>query len=353
MIPNEYWQLARRWAWLIAACFFGGILVAVTMLPPLVGSGSAFDASSTLGVSNNVTLTNIATRTTIGTEGAATGDDEVAADYAPVIPSLRPVDARTLAEYADTPQFVSSLRKKLEGEKVFLADADIRELLEVKATPSLFRLDLSARTGSERTATAVVTKGAEVLSERAKAEELGITNDLIASLQEGENALTERLTALQTTRDELFNAAMAKPEVSVLGRPETQQLAGNLSLALSGGSPGLDQQIKDIVSALAKVVGDPQLTLVDTEIRSVEAQLGELVTEQERLSVNAADSQPVAIVIPTETVEIEGDPVSTRDMALLGAVAGLVMAWVSVNLAERMRPNFGVRVTDKNRARLH
>ena len=353
MIPNEYWLLARRWAWLIATCFFGAILAAVTMLPPLVGGGSSFDASATLAVSNNVTLTNIATRTTVGTEGAVTGDDEVAADYEPVIPSLRPVDARTLAEYSDTPQFVSSLRKKLEEEKVFLADADIRELLEVKATPSLFRIDLTARTGSEKLATALVTKGVEVLSERAKAEEVGITNDLMASLQEGEKALTDRLVALQATRDELFDAAMARPQVSVLGRPETQQLAANLPLALSGGSPGLDQQIKDIVSALSKVVGNPDLTLVDAEVRSVETQLGELVTEQERLNVNAADSQPVALVIPTETVEIEVDPVSKRDMALLGAVAGLVLAWVSVNFAERMRPNFGVRVTDKNRARLH
>jgi hypothetical protein len=353
MIPNEYWQLARRWAWLIAGCFFGGIFLAVTMLPPLVGGGSSFDASATLAVSNNVTLTNIATKTTIGTAGAATADDEVSADYEPVIPSLRPVDARTLADYADTPQFVSSLQKKLEEDKVFLAESDIRALLDVKATPSLFRIDLRARGGSERTSTALVTRGAEVLSERAKAEEVGITQDLIASLEEGRTALNARLSELQGNRDQLFDAAMADPRVSVLSRPETAQLAANLPLAISGGSPGVDQQVKGILSALAKVLGRPELVLVDAEIGSVETQLAELVSEQERLKVNAADSQPVAVVIPTETVEIESDPVSTRDMALLGAVAGLVLAWVSVNFAERMRPNFGVRVTDKNRARLH
>jgi hypothetical protein len=353
MIPTEYWQLARRWAWLIAACFFGTILIAVTMLPSVVGKGSAYDASATLGVSNNVTLTNIATRTTVGAAGSAAADDEVAADYDPVIPSLRPVDARTLADYASTPQFVSALRGKLEEEKVFLADADIRALLDVKATPSLFRIDLSARTGSQRVANAVVTNAAEVLQERAKAEELGLANDLLSSLKDNETALTQRLSELQAERDKLLDAALARPQVSVLSRPETAQLASNLPLALSGGSPGLDQQVKDIISALAKVVGDPNLTLADTEIRSVETQLGDLVTQQERLSGTAADSQPVALVIPTETVEIESEPVSTRDMALLGAVAGLVLAWVSVNFAERMRPNFGVRVTDKNRARLH
>jgi hypothetical protein len=300
-----------------------------------------------------VTLTTIATRTTVGTEGATGSDDEVAADYEPVIPSLRPVDARTLADYSDTPQFVSSLQKKLEEDQVFMAGSDIRELLDVRATPSLFRIDLRATAGSEKASQALVTRAAEVLSDRAKAEEIGVTQDLIDSLEGGRLALSERLTALQASRDELFDAALAKPEVSVLGRAETQQLATNLSLVLSGGSPGLDQQMKDIISALSKVMGDPNLVLVDTEIRSVETQLAELVSEQERLSVNAADSQPVAVVIPTETVEISGDSVSVRDMALLGAVAGLVMAWVSVNFAERMRPNFGVRVTDKNRARLH
>ena len=357
MVPDEYLRLARRWIWLIGLFVIVGAATATFALAPFVGSGgSSFDSSSTLALSPYITASSITTTsgaTTGGVTGTTTADDTVRADYAPVLSTLRPVDARALAAHAETPQYIAALRRKLEKEAIFLGDGAIRDMLKITANPSLFRIELHAEGGSERVTDALVTTGAQVLMDRASAEEERTTQQFIDDLEQARLTLAGRLVVLQGSREKLLQDALATKELSALVSPETLSLAAGLSLLRSGSSPELDRQMRDLITAVVRLIGEPNLILADLEMEAAQKQLGGIDAALQGLNVNLRHSAPVLLLVPTETVEMEGSPVGKRDLLLLGGVTGLLVGWVSANLAELVRPANGIRATGKNRALLH
>ena len=356
VVPDEYLRLARRWIWLIGLFVIVGAATATFALAPFVGSGgSSFDSSSTLAVSPYITASSITTTrgaTTSGVTGTTTADDTVRADYAPVLSTLRPVDAGALAAHAETPQYIAALRRKLEKRAIFLGDGAIRDMLKITANPSLFRIELHAEGGSERVTDALVTTGAQVLMDRASAEEERSTQQFIDDLEQARQTLAGRLVVLQGSREKLLQDALATKELSALVSPETLSLAADLPL-LRGSSPELDRQMRDLITAVVRLVGEPNLILADLEMEAAQKQLGGIDAALQGLNVNLRHSAPVLLLVPTETVEMEGSPVGKRDLLLLGGVTGLLVGWVGVNLAEWIRPAGGIRATGKNRANLH
>ena len=339
MIPDQYWQLVRHWYLLIGTCAIIGAVAGLTVLPPTVNSSSSFDARTTLRIANNASLNNIVTSDASSSNsatGAITTEGSVRADYAPLSFSLNPVDAQTLAEYAETPQFISDVRSALEQKNTFLSNETISAMLDASANSLLFRVELRARGNSREDTEEVVVAASALLVARARADEQGVTNRVLANLEQGRAELAARLAELQGTRNAQLQQALAQRGMSIQVRPETLALLSQAPLLTAGASPDLDQELRDAISSLGRVLGDPALVITDLEIGEIQKRLAEVVGSQEGLKVSVTEAGPATVLIPVSTAEVAGSRQMGTLMALLvGGAAGLAIGWIAANLVER------------------
>lgn len=266
MIPEEYWQLAKRWFWLIGGFAILGGIAGVLLLPSLVGTPAGFNSSATLAVSQQASLASVPT------SGDVEVDDTVVASY-----------TESLVTYASSPQFLDSVQRMLSEQGFKFDPNELEGILEVTANPTLFRVTVEATADSAEDATAIATAAVDELKTRAVAEEKQLATLLITNLESRAHDLAARLPALADTK--------------------------------ANGS--IDQQ------NLARIEAD----VINAEVR-------EIFTQLENLRLGQEFSLPLVTVQSPQTVEISAQSLSTRDVALLGIVGGLLAGWGAANVAE-------------------
>lgn len=276
MIPEQYGQLVRRWLWLIVACVVGGGLAGLYVAPSFTGSTSSFASNVTLATSRYVSFSRIVTA------GKANFDDDaVIGDY-----------TTSLVTYAGTPHFAARLQDALSGNGLALSAGDVKRKVIITADPTLFRIEIDASGATKKQAEMLASTAADVLATKAKDEEDGVATELLATIEDKRDDLTNRVHVLEREKNELERGARGR---------------------------------------------DPHV--VDLEIHAANEQLSELTGQREQLLLARSSSNPVVQVHAPETVETHHDAMPPRDLLLLGALAGLVAGWVLANLAERLVPS--------------
>ncbi len=179
MIPEQYWQLAKRWFWLIGAFAVLGGIAGIMLLPSVVGSPAGFNSSATLAVSQQASLASVPT------SGDVEVDDTVVASY-----------TESLVTYAGSPQFFASVNETLLLAGFDFDPAELEGMLEVTANPTLFRVTVEASADTAAAATTVATVAVAELKSRAVEEERQLSATLIANLEKRADDLVARLPAL-------------------------------------------------------------------------------------------------------------------------------------------------------------
>ena len=183
MIPEQYWQLAKRWFWLIGAFAVLGGIAGVLLLPSVAGSSAGFNSSATLAVSQQASLASVPT------SGDVEVDDTVVASY-----------TESLVTYTESPQVIDSVQEVLLLAGFDFQAAELEGMLEVTANPTLFRVTVEASADTAGAATAVATAAMNELTTRAVEEETQLATSLIANLDKRVADLAARLPALETQK---------------------------------------------------------------------------------------------------------------------------------------------------------
>ena len=318
MIPEQYWLILRRWFWLIGMFAVAGGALAVVGLPYVLGYTSSYDSSATISVAHYVSPTRIVET------GAENDADTVVADY-----------TQALAIYAETPQFVAAVREQLAAQGLSAHSSAIENQLRIEAVPALFRIDVHASGGSRAVTDAMVTAATNVLIKRAEDEEARVAFGLVANLDTQRTEIVARLDALEEQRLVLLRREIEAAGPALADRPEVTRLVENTPL-LTGGQ-ALVTEMRDLISGIAQILGDPGLIAIDVEMQTAQQGLETLTAQRERVLANRVYSAPLAVLNPTETVETQADTLPMRDLIILGGAAGLVAGWGVANLFDRLR----------------
>ncbi len=99
-----------------------------------------------------------------------------------------------------------------------------------------------------------------------------------------------------------------------------------------------------LVEDLARLSGDPQLTVLNTEAEALESQLAEISATRRDFSTELLQGGPVSIVSPAETVPFASvTTLKARDAAVMGLLVGLVLGWIGANMLESMQLNLRMK----------
>lgn len=320
MIPDQYWQIIRRWFWIIGLLGLGGGAAGMFVLPMGFSESSQYDASMTLGVSRFVSFGGTMTA------GIGGGDGVLLGDY-----------TASIAEKAKTVQFQARLRSALEEEGLFLTEAALLQKVTVTADKSLFRINIRATASSLEQAELLAQEAADVLTQQVVDEETRVKEGLGANTDEQRTELLSRLSDLNQQRGQ----RLQELDVATLR-------AALDDLVARGGidpSANLTDEFRRIMGGLAVISGDQSLADINSHIDSLERQLAGLATAEESFSVDLLKfGQPVFVLNPVETVATEPESsLRKRDMLVLGGGAGLIMGWLVANMAEHVRNGRGPR----------
>jgi hypothetical protein len=304
MIPEQYWEIARRWFWIIIGLGVAGGLAGVLLLPMGLGSTSEYDASMTLAVSRFVSFGGTVTA---GAGGG--GEADLLADY-----------SSSIADKSKTVQFQSRLRDAVKDQGLFAA------ALPKKVTVTADRA---------RDAEILAQEAANILTEEVVAEETSIKEGLGANTDEQRAELLSRLTELNTERIAKLQSLDAAAVRTALDDLLRQGGAGN----------DLTEAFRGIMEDLAVVTGDADLAAINARSDALQAELTTLARAEESFSVDLLKfGQPVFVLAPVETVATEPESaLRKRDMLVLGTGAGLVVGWFAANMAEHVRNGRGGR----------
>ena len=184
MIPDSYWQIARRWFKLIALITVVCIATAPWVLPPLIGASSSDDAFSSTGT---LVVSHFVSPSGLVEPGGGELDDEPVAGY-----------TTSLALYAGTEQYLAEVQMELAEQQIILGRRTIDGRLEVVANPPLFRLELAASAATREEAQALVRSASTALIAHADNEALRATMTIIAILEEEQQVYVDRLEVLET-----------------------------------------------------------------------------------------------------------------------------------------------------------
>jgi hypothetical protein len=312
MIPEQYWQIVRRWFWIIIALGVLGGVAGLFLLPiGLGGSNSVYDSSTTLGVGRFISFG--------GTVTAGSGDaGTLLADY-----------TSSIAGMSGTVQFQARLRDVLKEEGLTISDTALPKKLSITADRGLFRINIQATASTARDAEILAQAAADVLTDQVVAEETRIKQGLGANTDEQRTELLRRLSDLNDERVQRLQAL----DYSTL-RTELDNLIRD-----GGVGTDLTESFRSILGDLAIVAGDAELASINAQADALNEQLAILTRAEESFTVDVSQfGQPVFVVNPVETVatEVEGS-LRRRDMLVLGTGAGLIMGWVAANMAEHAR----------------
>jgi hypothetical protein len=319
MIPEQYWQILRRWFWIIGLLGLLGAVSGLYLLPLGLGGGtSTYDASMTLGVSRFVSFGGTMTA------GLGGGDGVLLGDY-----------TASIADKAKTVQYQARLRAALEDKGLFLTEAALIQKVVVTADKALFRINIRATAGSLEEAELLAQAAADVLTQQVVDEETRVKEGLGANTDEQRADLLSRLSELNRQREQRLrelNATALKTALDDL-------------VARGGAGPDLSAEFRGILEDLTVIAGDQDLADINSHIDSVERQLAGLALAEESFSVDLLKfGDPVFVLNPAETVATEAESkLRKRDMIVLGTGAGLLMGWMAANLAENVRNGRGTR----------
>ena len=209
----------------------------------------------------------------VPTSGDVEVDDTVVASY-----------TESLVTYAGSPRFIKSVQVALLAHGIDFDAAELEGILEVTANPTLFRVTVEATADSAEDATAVATAAVDELKTRAIKEETQLAATLISNLEKRAEDLASRLPSLA------------------------------------------DGKLTSVPIA--------ERTLARIEADVINGELEEIFSQLENLRLGQAFSLPLVTVQSPQTVEISAQTLSTRDVALLGIVGGLLAGWGAANIAE-------------------
>ena len=321
MIPEQYWQIARRWFWIVIGLGVVGGLAGLFLLPGGLGSGASdYDASTTLQVSRFVSFVGTVTA------GAETGGTTLLADY-----------TASIAQKATTVQFRARVRSALKEDGLDVTQANLsKEKLSVVADPALFRINIQVTASSKGDAETVAQAVADVLMDEVKAEETRITEGLGADTDLRRSDLLGRLSVVNSKRQQALQS---------LDAPALQAALDDLVRRAGAGTTDLSEAFRSILQNLAVIAGDEDLAVLNSQAEELERQLAALAQAEESFSVGLLKyGKPVFVLNPVETVATESDNgLRKRDTLVLGCGAGLIMGWVVANMAENVRNGRGSR----------
>lgn len=320
MIPEQYWQIIRRWFWIIILLGVAGGAAGVFLLPMGLGSGAAaYDASMTLGVSR---LVSFGGTLTPGLGGG--GEGTIVADY-----------TASIAEKAKTVQFQARLRAATAERGLTISEAALPQKLSVTADRALFRINIRATASSAKDAEILAEEAANVLAEQVAAEETRIKEGLGANTDERRADLLSRLTEVNKQRDAKLQSLDASALQTVLADLATRGTTG----------ANVTAEFKAIMADLALITGDQDLASLNSHADALERQLAALAQAEESFAVDLLKyGEPTFVLNPVETVATEPDSgLRKRDTLVLGGGVGLIMGWVVANMAEHVRNGRGFR----------
>jgi hypothetical protein len=311
VIPEQYWRIARRWFWLIGGIAIGCAVLMAALLPALLNSSSGgYSAAVTLGVTRMVSFG--------GTTAAGSGDPELLASY-----------TDSIAARGSSPQYLSALDTALKAKGVRLPDGKLESSVRFTSNPGLFRVTIEATADVPNDAKLIADTAAEQLIIDTKAEETRIVQSLTATGAQQETQLRTRLNEVYQSRIDRLNA---------LGEPTLRSALDEL--VRRGLNADLGVSYTNLVTDLARISGDPELAVLNSEAASLETQLAALSESQRNYSAAILQGDPVSTVTPVETVPLPPPTtLRTRDVAVMGLVVGLVLGWIAANTAESMQLN--------------
>ncbi len=250
MIPEQYWQLAKRWVWLIGAFAVLGGIAGIVLLPSVIGSPAGFNSSATLAVSQQASLA------IVPTSGDVEVDDTVVASY-----------TESLVTYAGSPQFINRVQEVLLLAGHDFNSAELEGILEVTANPTLFRVTVEASANTAAAATAVATVAVAELKARAVEEEMQLAATLIANLDKRAADLAGRLPDLadrKLTSVPIDQRTLARIEADVING-ELEQIfiqVENLRLGQAFSLPLVSVQAPQTVEIEARGLSTRDLALL-------------------------------------------------------------------------------------------
>jgi hypothetical protein len=230
MIPEQYIQLARRWAWLIALCGVLGAAAGIFVIPSVVGTSAAYNSTATLAVSQYIPLARFVDDSSVGP------DSQILAAYTDAV-----------ASYADSPQFRSDVSARLAATAEAPSNRSIDRMLKVTANPTLFRLTVEVQAGSAALAEAVATAAAEQLIAHATDQEAELSAALAVNLEAQREKLILHLEELAENKAagigdiaaENLEAGVLRSEIEgITAQLERMRIGETLSLPLvMAGAP--------------------------------------------------------------------------------------------------------------------
>jgi hypothetical protein len=319
MIPEQYWQILKRWFWIIGLLGLLGAIAGFFLLPMGLGGGtSAYDASTTLQVSRFVSFGGTMT-------AGSGGGGELLAGY-----------TTSIAEKTKTVQFQARLHAALEERGLDVTQANLSEKLGVAADTGLFRIHIQATASSKEGAETLVQAVADVLMDEVEAEETRIRDGLGANTDLRRSDVLNRLADVNQRREE---------RLQELNASALQTTLNDLVRRGGTGTTDLNEEFRSILQSLAVVAGDADLASLNSQADELERQMAAVAQAEESFSVDLLKfGDPVFVLNPAETVATEAESkLRKRDMLLLGTGAGLVMGWLAANVAENARNGRGTR----------
>ena len=143
-------------------------------------------------------------------------------------------------------------------------------------------------------------------------------SDLGANFDKQKQTLTDNLNKVYADRT---------AELATIGEPAVTQAMNDL--IARGASSDSVATFQTLIADLARINSDPQLAILNSEAQTLEKQIGDLSATQNSFSEDSLGGTPIAVLDPVNTVELPAvDGLRTRDMLLMGGIAGLVVGWL-------------------------
>jgi len=193
MIPDTYWQLLRRWFWLILLFVVAGAAAGFSLLPIGLGQSSSYSSSVTLGLARFVSFNGTVSAGSASDEGALLGEYTV-----------------TIAELAKTPQFQDRLRNALADQGLKIAKPELANKVKVVPDKALFRVTVLATSSSAEKADLLSRTATDALKAQVAAEEQRIIESLNVTMEQQRTELLNRLSTLSQTRVDALNKLKAE-----------------------------------------------------------------------------------------------------------------------------------------------